>query len=252
MTDQTGGTTGTAAAPGTGTYTLADLRSSIRKVLASTSDWTDGVLDVYIQDAIRFHSNYFPKRWRYTLTLTTGTQAYDLPWNLGFKAIVAVEYPTGETPQSYLQQANEWDAVFQNAGNVYAIIGLDDSTAVASMDAAGQIRFAETVTTAETAVIAYTGDHAVPVAGDDDAYITVPTREWEALVAFVEFRSHWELETDEAVSVTNVSIIMGQLGQEARMAWNRYKEVLTALTAAQADAKHIRWAERDTIQRRAY
>ena len=77
------------------TEKLSDLRASVRLVLASATDWPDATLDGFIQDAIRFHSNYFPKRWRHTLTLATGTQAYDLPAEHGLKSIISVEYPAG-------------------------------------------------------------------------------------------------------------------------------------------------------------
>ena len=51
----------------------------------------------------------------------------------------------------------------------------------------------------------------------------------EALIAFVDFRAHAQLEALEAVNMGNVSIILSQLGQEARLAWRRYKEVVERL-----------------------
>jgi len=232
--------------------TLADLRAQIRALLASTDDWPDATIDKYIGDAIRYHSNHFPRRWRYTLSLTTDTQAYALPGAHGFQSIVSVEYPTGESPQSFLEEVPEWSQEFQDAGNVYAIRGIADNTAIESDTAAATIVFAETVTTGETAVIEYLGNHPVPTAADDDAQITVPIGHWEALIAFVDFRSHWELETDEAVTVSTVSIILGQLGQEGRLAWNRYKEVLNSLVVQVAKSKTISWAAQDDTQKRVY
>lgn len=232
--------------------TLTDLRAQIRLLLASTTDWPNGTIDGFIADAIRFHSAQFPRRWRHTLTLASSTQAYDLPGAHSFQGILAVEYPIGETPQSFLEEVPEWSAEFQQAANVYAVRGIADDTAIEADTAAAIILFAETVATGETAIIEYLAGHPVPAAGDDDAQITVPTHHWEALSALVEFRTHWELETDEAVSLTNISILLSQLGQEARMAWNRYKEITNALLMQESQSAHLSWAQAHDTQRRVY
>lgn len=232
--------------------TLADLRAQIRVVLASSSDWADASLDAFIQDAIRFHSGQFPRRWRHSQSMTTGTQAYALPALHAFQEIRSVEYPTGETPQVFLDEVEEWDDRFQDADHVYAIRGIADNTAIESDTAAGTIVFAETVTTGEKANIEYLGDHPIPTAADDDAQITVPTSHWEALIAFVDFRAHWELEADLACTVSTVSIVLAQLGQEARYAWNRYKEVMNALVAQQAKTAIVDWASQSDTMKRAY
>lgn len=210
--------------------TLSDLRALIRLNLASTSDWPNATLDAWIADAIRFYSAEFPRRWRYTLSLTTGTQAYDLPGEHGLRQVVAVEYPAGEDPQSFLSPADEQSSGFQAGGDYYAIRGISDTTAIESDDAAGQIVFAETVATGESAIISYEGLHAIPTAGDDDAIITVPPQHWEAPIAFVDFRAHAELEADHAVNVSTISIVLSQLGQETRLKWAIFKDVMSRLS----------------------
>lgn len=232
--------------------TLLTLRTACRKVLASTDDWPDATLDVFIQDAIRFHSATFPRRWRHEISLVTGTQAYAVPGAHGFVGLLSVEYPTGQTPQSFLDEVPEWAGAFQNKENVYAIRGISDSTAIESDTAACTIVFAETVATGEKALLEYHGLHAVPTAGDDDAQITVPDWQWEALIAFVEFRAHWELETDEAATLANVTLMLAQLGEEGRRAWNRYKEIVNALLLQTGRSVTIDWAAGDEVMRRVY
>lgn len=248
----TGATTGTPSSAGTGDHTLATLRTQCRQLLASTTDWDNTTLDRFIADAIRFHSAQFPRRWRYSLTLTTGTQAYSLPGSHTIHGIRSVEYPTGEDPQVFLDTVEEWDDRFQNQDEVYALRGIADDTAIEADTAAANIVFAETVATGETAIIEYIADHPIPAAGDNDALITVPTHHWEALIAFVDFRCHWELESDEAVTVTTVSIILASLGQAARMAWNRYKEIMNALVSQQSQTAIVDWASQSNTMKRAY
>ena len=207
---------------------LTTLRAYIRLELASTTDWPNATLDAWIAHAIRFYSAQFPKTWYHDISLTTGTQTYALP--TGLMSIVSVEYPTGEDPQSFIDPVKESDAVFQAQGEYYTLLGVDDTTAIESLSADSlNIKFAETVTTGETARVHYLGNHALPTAGDDDAQITVPERHWEALVAFCRFMSMAELRADQAVTVSTISIVLSQLGQEARDAWTKYKDVMDHL-----------------------
>lgn len=247
-----GSTTGTPSSAGSGTNTLSTLRTQCRQLLASSSDWNHTALDHFIADAIRFHSAQFPRRWRYSLSLTTGTQAYSLPGGHAIQGIRSVEYPSGEDPRVFLDPVEEWHDRFQDEEEVYALRGISDATTITTDTAAGTIVFAQTVATGETAIIEYLADHTIPTAGDDDAQITVPTSHWEALIAFVDFRAHWELEADKACTVSNVSIVLGQLGQEARYAWNRYKEIMNALVMQQSQSATIDWASQSDTMKRTY
>ena len=218
--------------------TLADMRGRCRLLLASTADWPDTSLDAWIGDAIRFYSVEFPRRLRHDLTLATGTQAYNLP--AGCRGVTAVEYPTGEDPARYLVQADEWSTLFQAGGAAYALRGIADGVSATTDASPGDLMspgdtaemalvFAEAVTTGEHALVSYLGLHRVPTGNTD--VISVPEAHTEALIAFVDFRAHWTLETAEAATIANVSIILSQLGQEARLAWRRYKEVVERLQA---------------------
>jgi hypothetical protein len=207
--------------------TLKDLRDSLRLTLTSATSWPNATLDAWVQDAIRFYSVEFPRVWRKTQSMTTGTQAYALPGGHGFLHVLSVEYPSAQSPQQFLQQVEESSPQFASGGQYYALRGVADNISDQKDDtAAGYIVFAETVATGENAIITYAGAHPLPTVADDDAQITVPAAHWEALYAFIDFRAHWELETDEALAISTVSIVLAQLGQEARRAWNRYKETI--------------------------
>lgn len=70
--------------------------------------------------------------------------------------------------------------------------------------------------------------YTIPVADNDE--IPVPVNHWEALIAFVDFRTHWQLSAAEAAEITSNSIALSQLSTVARMAWNRYKEIIDRIT----------------------
>jgi hypothetical protein len=223
--------------------TLKDLRDSLRLTLTNATSWPDATLDTWIQDAIRFYSVEFPRTWRKTQAMTTGTQAYALPGGHGFFHVLRVEYPSGQSPQEFLQQVEESSPEFASGGEYYALRGAADNISDPKDDtAAGYLVFAETVATGENAIITYAGAHPLPTVADDDAQITVPVAHWEALYAFIDFRAHWELETDEALTISTVSIVLAQLGQEARRAWNRYKETIDRIrTLTGTPSQWIAW-----------
>lgn len=215
--------------------TLADLRTQCRLLLSSTTLWPNATLDGFIQDAIRAYSAEFPRRWRHTLTLTTGTQEYDLPGEHGFLGMASVEYPVGEDPRRYLFLVDERDSFFRAGGATYALcLGVADTISATADDTAGTILFAETVTTGESAVLVYLGLHHIPAVAANTDIITVPDAHHEALIAFVDFRSHWQLEIGEAAAPNEASIILSVLGLNGRRAWQRWQEVMSRLRPVEA------------------
>jgi hypothetical protein len=211
--------------------TLADLRAQCRALLASTADWPDATLDRFIADAIRTYSAEFPRRRRHTLNLVTGTQAYALPGGHGFLGLLSVEYPAGESPPRFL------------AGDVgYRLPGVDDTVLAVDDADAGVIHFTETVATGESAILVYKAVHHLPAVGADTDLITVPEAHHEAIIAFVDFRCHWELEADEAVVPNQTSLVLAMLGENGRRAWNRWREVMARLRPVQeVERNWIHW-----------
>lgn len=206
---------------------LTDLRALIRVTVADTTEWPNASLDAWIAQAVHFYSAHFPRRWRNTLTLTTGAQAYALPGGHGFLSLLAVQYPS--TEYVFLRQANEWDAAFENQDEVYALRGPADSTAVNADDSAGLLVFAQTVTTGQYAVIDYLAAHLPPVAGDDDFDVTIPNAHLEAVTAFCNFAAQAKSLLDTVPDADNTTLLLSQLNTNARSAWNRYKEVMDRL-----------------------
>ena len=205
--------------------TLAELRALLRLTLSSASAWPDGTLDRWIGGAVRLYSAHFPRRLRAVVALAAGTQAYAVPGGLGAAGVISVEYPAGQAPPRFLRCVAEWSELFGMDAGCYALRGVADDDAAA----VGYIVFAETVADGESAVVEYWGPHAEPAIGADTAVVTVPAQHVEAISSYVEFAAHYELETDEALVADGSTIVLAQLGEESRRAWNRYKEVMDRL-----------------------
>ncbi len=212
--------------------TLGELRELLRLTLTDADQWPDATLDRWTRAAIRLYSAHFPRRVWAALELAAGEQAYTLPGAVSSAGVISVRYPAEAEPPRFLRYASEWSAAFASGAAVYAVRGVADE----EIEAAGYIVFAEPVHDGETAVVEYWGQHPAPLPGGDpptDAPLTVPEPHVEALVAYVEFAALYELTSAEA-GVTDgaaegVTIVLSQLGEEARRAWNRYKEVMDRL-----------------------
>jgi len=113
---------------------------------------------------------------------------------------------------------------------------------LATLRAAIRLQLSDAETWPDAALDAYIADairaysnefpsdngYTIPTVDGDE--VPVATNHWEALIAFVDFRSHWQLSAAEAANITTNSIVLSQLSTVARMAWNRYKEIIDRIT----------------------
>ena len=206
--------------------TLAELRALCRLTLADATDWPNATLDAWIIAGIRLYSAHFPRHWRAALELIEPLAVYVLPGGYEHVALLSVEYPAGEDPPRFCRLVAEDSPEFASGGDYYALRG---ASATGSAAQVGQIVFARMPELGDTCYVEYLAGHTLPTAGTDAAVISVPAQHVEAITAFVEFCALHELEADAASAVDESSIVLSQLGQEARRAWLRYKEVMDRL-----------------------
>ncbi len=219
--------------------TLADLRAQCRAFLADSAIWPDAKLDRFINDGIRAYSNELPRRMRQVRLLSTGVQAYDLPGGHGFLRLVGVECPAGQDPPSFLRRARSWSEFYAD-GETYIVQPPLDSVPAESDTAVGQLVIARAVATGESAVVTYDAVHRLPSADTD--IVTVPEAHHEAIIAFVDFRAHWERESNETHTAASSTLILSQLGENGRRAWNRWREVMRRLAPVDEwDREPIDW-----------
>jgi hypothetical protein len=207
------------------TMDLQSLRIRVQTTLAFADQWPDETLNQWILDAIDTYSLEFPRPCRKDVGLTTDTQAYALPPD--YIEMQRVEYPTGENPREWLRPVDLFDEDLDDQDDVYAIRPMDPDNSVSADVGAFEILFGPLVATGETARLYYLGHHITPASDSD--YTSVPAAHAEALIAFVEFRAHWQLETAAAYTSDGSTLTISELGANARRAWNRYKEITDRL-----------------------
>ena len=207
--------------------TLAELRALCRLSLADTTDWPNATVDAGIIAGIRLYSAHFPRHWRTELTLIPTVDNYVLPGGYELQGLLSVEYPAGEDPPRFCRLVAENSAELASGGDYYAFRGASAVTGVAAH--VGQIVFAREPEVGDACYVEYLAGHTLPVAGVDAAVLTVPAHHVEAITAFVEFWALHELEADEAAALDATTVGLSQLGQGARRAWMRYKEVMDRL-----------------------
>ena len=206
--------------------TLGELRALCRLSLADATDWPNATIDAWIIAGIRLYSAHFPRHVRAELELIEPLDTYVLPGGHELQALLSVEYPAGEDPPRFCRLVAEDSPEFASGRDYYALRG---ASATGSAAQVGQLVLARVPELGDTCYLEYLTGHTLPTAGTDAAVITVPAQHMEAIVSFVEFCALHELEADEASVLDDTTIALSQLGQEARRAWLRYKEVMDRL-----------------------
>jgi len=206
--------------------TLAELRALCRLSLADATDWPNATLDAWIIAGIRLYSAHFPRHWRAAIELVDPLDTYVLPGGYEIQALLSIEYPAGEDPPRFCRLVAEDSAEFASGGDYYALRGASATGTAAQV---GQIVLAKMPEAGDTCYVEYLGGHTLPAVGGDTTVITVPAQHTEAITSFVEFCALHELEVDEAAALDATTVALSQLGQEARRAWVRYKEIMDRL-----------------------
>ena len=232
----TGAGTGTPVVTTSGN-TLAALRAQTRVLLASTADWPDATLDLFIGDAIRFYSSEYPRTLAAAISAVAGVQRYPIPGRHDVLAVLAVQ--VGDVWLTCVPAGSPELA----GGYVYALVPVDDDLDPGQDLHRGLLLLGPPLAGGETIRVTYSATHRIPA--DDGDVITVPQAHWEALIAFVDFRCHWLMETGEIVAMAANTIALSQLGQESRLAWNRFKEVADRIAyRQQGQSAVVSWGER--------
>ncbi len=171
---------------------LRELRSYVRNLLYDESEWSDSLLNTWINDAIRDYSNYFPRRFSEDIACVTDQLEYSVS-NYEIIGVLLVEYPKGEDPPRYLVR-RPLTGLFIDMP-VYDLIG----------DPPQLIKIGETPTTGETIVLDYQAKHT-EVVNDTDT-LTLPDFHFECIKLFTQWMAIKRLEIDEAKDPTGTTLL---------------------------------------------
>ena len=101
--------------------TRAQFREDLRLQLSDRSFWRDFMLNQWINDAIHEYSINFPTESIETLDGDGSAREFTFTTS-PVLAVLRVEYPTGETPPSFINQKSQVDAAFYQ-GPYYDLSG---------------------------------------------------------------------------------------------------------------------------------
>lgn len=220
---------------------LRELRTRVRNGLMDHESWPDEMLDSWICDAIRLYSATFPRREVWSANIKAGDEVLDLGVaGMRVLGVISVEFPPYELPRRFLRRVEIDSQQFVGDG-VYAIRGAEDTAEWNATDQRLTIHLATVPSEDGTALVEVLASHDAPTTDTD--IITVPEAHLEALTTYCFYRACQKVEADEAVTVSssNVSIVLAQLGQATRTAWNRYRAIMNGLIATQANSAVAHW-----------
>jgi len=210
--------------------TLAQIRAIVREVLADTTQWPDATLNVWINQAIRDYSHYFPDYATEAIPCVTDDTTYALgaTYAAGIISLIRVEYPDGETPPRYLQRLNDGSQFFLN-GPYYDIRG----------DPPEELRLGESPTTGEYVEVSYTKAHKALSANADAT--TVPDRHLEALSIFCVWKAAEEIFATEEIDPDTREFLVSQMGLNAIRYERIYRNKIAEYQSGSASERSGPW-----------
>ncbi|HMN11160.1 MAG TPA: hypothetical protein PKD55_02400 [Bellilinea sp.] len=154
---------------------LDELRSDLQDT-GSRPRWNDDLLYLYVKDAVRDYSVWFPRRVdRYALSLSGS--AYPLPAD--FVDDIAVEAPK----DTFLVRREPTPGKVYNASKQYFISG-------------GNLYLGEA---SDEVLLTYFATHPVPTSVDDTAFsFTVPDMDMELIRLYVSAKVHEQMRGKQA------------------------------------------------------
>ena len=201
--------------------TRSGLRDIIREVLADVTQWPDATLNIWINQAIRDYSLYFPYHQSATVLVESGKayQTLGATYCPGIIDILKIEFPVGNDPPTLLQRLSRNSPSFPH-NNYYDTIG----------DPPTMLYIGPTPAINTNALIAYTVLHTIPTA--DNSVLTVPDIHLEALAMFCKWKAIEESEMEEMLNPDTTEFILTQIGLNAIRAERIYISKLREYRAA--------------------
>ena len=215
------------------TYIRSEVRTLCRSRLSDTDipyKFSDDQLNQWINDAIADYSNYFPRRQTTVITCVAADCQYDLPE--GCRAVVKVEFPTGENPPVYLLRRNRDEANFVE-GPYYDLI---------EHNQAGyppELLLGQTPSAGQEITVDYEAVHAWM--DDDSDTCTVIDEHLEAILLYVRWATFQELASQESANPDPESMAISILELNAYRAERAYRKTIEDYGKMQARSAVTSW-----------
>lgn len=220
--------------------TLANLADRAQNILADSGAaiWPQATIEEWVNAAIRDYSQRNPRAIVTTINASTADYQYDLPAT--FRDALRVEYPSGNTPPTYLTQRDHTDPNFYAYTDAYDIIRHND---VGTVD---EIIISTSPTTGQSIKVYHTADHDSALASGGT--VTVPLDHHNTLILYVIWQAFTNRHMEEAAAPTTASsLLTEQLANSAQKARDDYLAALAATTRAPSARRAWRMDPHDPI-----
>jgi hypothetical protein len=190
-------------------YTLATLRDTVRTILTDKTLYRDALVNLWIKDAIRDYSFYFPLEKSLKIDCTLNTHEYSLTSIAPVLGIVSVEYPDGQDPPRFLLRQAETHPAFydlpvydlREGSPQYLVIG-------------------EKPIATDDIILGYQTIHTIPSADGDT--LTVPDYHGELLRMYVQWKAAEMIEAAADIAPPRKAALLNALGNNAKGAEYAY------------------------------
>ena len=180
--------------------TRAQMLAIVRETLTDTTQWPDATINVWIADAIRDYSHFFPYVVEKTYTFTCAARSFTIstlsPPPL---EVLRVEYPDGEEPPRYLSPLSMTSSKFWD-GPYYEVRGVPPN----------ELYLGELAAIDDVVVVRYNAIHTIPAG--DASVLTLPDRHLEVLRLFCIWKAAEEIAMSEEIDPDTQEFLVSQMG----------------------------------------
>jgi len=209
--------------------TILQLRARCRAALANSDEWTDLEIDGFIDRALDLFSVDFPLPVVRDKAILPLVEVHDVGV---MRRVVSVQL-LGDAPE-FLQRSRS-DAPGWGLCRCYEVVEAGPLLSAGHLG----VRFSFTPASSSFRVAGLTQHHL------DGGIVSVREEHWEALVAAVVFFAVSGLVSAEGVDSrsSNISIVLSQLSEASRLAWNRYTQLIEHYRYDGGEAVDVNWGE---------
>jgi hypothetical protein len=191
-------------------YTRATFRDTVRTILTDKSLFRDALLNIWINDAIRDYSHFFPLEKSLTIDCVVNQTEYSLSSIMPVLGVISVEYPDGEDPPRFLLRQSETHPSFydlpvydlREGSTQYLVIGEKPTSAD------------------DDIILTYQTLHTL-LTSDSDA-LTVPDHHTELLRLYCQWKAAEFIEAAADIQPPRKAALLNALGNNSKGAEYAY------------------------------
>lgn len=193
---------------------------------ANAGTWSQTIIEEWVCEGIRDYNSYFHRTTEDSYPITSNASTLSLG-NL-VREVISVEYPTGDSPPTYLNRLSRYHPDFYKRDDNYDFEPVNEwgESVLLSAGTAPYLVFSSDVASGETVTVTTRSIHDPALLNSE--LVTVPDEHQHLLILFVLWKAHSERTISEAQDPDTTIRMIHQMKLAAQAAEQDYRRAVAA------------------------